>query len=66
MRLVVNGDELAVPEGSTIADLVARMDIESRGVAIAVEAEVVSKSVWKEFELAEGQHVEIVRAVQGG
>ena len=37
-----------------------------RGVAVAVEAEVVPRSEWDGVELAEGQRVEVLGAIQGG
>jgi sulfur carrier protein len=39
---------------------------ESRGVAVAVNDEVVPRARWKEHRLAPGDSVEIVSAVQGG
>jgi sulfur carrier protein len=37
-----------------------------RGVAIAVDAEVVPRGQWGAHELQEGARVEILRAIQGG
>jgi len=39
---------------------------EGRGVAVAVGAEVVPRSEWGARELAEGEHVEVLGAIQGG
>jgi sulfur carrier protein len=66
MKVTVNGEDHALPNGSTVSDLVESMGLEPRGVAVAVNREVVSKSEWQEFELSEGQRIEILRAVQGG
>jgi sulfur carrier protein len=40
--------------------------LDGRGVAAAVDGEVVPKEQWKETTLADGQHIEVVQAVQGG
>ncbi len=37
-----------------------------KGIAIAVNDTVVSRSRWLEHELRDGDRIEIVRAVQGG
>jgi sulfur carrier protein len=69
MKIVLNGAPHQVDERTTVAALVqevagARPD--GRGMAVAVDAEVVPRSVWGEVELTEGQRVEVVGAIQGG
>lgn len=67
MRLVVNGEPTEIPEGETVAWILDRLQIvDPRGVAVAVDGEVVPRSGWAEESLSEGQRVEVVRAVQGG
>ena len=53
----------------TVAGLVRDVSAggaDGRGVAVAVDAEVVPRSAWDEVELADGQRVEVVGAIQGG
>jgi sulfur carrier protein len=38
----------------------------ARGVAVAVDREVVPRSRWDDTHLADGQRVEVLEAVQGG
>ena len=70
MRLSVNGGPLEVPEGPegpTIRDVLAAAGMaDQRGLAVAVDGEVVPRSEWGYSTVAEGQQVEVVRAVQGG
>jgi sulfur carrier protein len=67
MRVFVNGEQRSVPEGATVAALVAESaPAGERGVAVAVDAEVVPRSEWDETLLSEGQRVEILAAIQGG
>jgi sulfur carrier protein len=51
-----------------VADAVKAVgaDGETRGVAVAVDGEVVRRTEWVSTPLAEKQAVEVVRAVQGG
>lgn len=66
MKIVINGKEHAVADTATVSDLPTILGIEVRGIAIAIEGEVVTRDSWPEVRLEEGQRVEIVRAVQGG
>jgi sulfur carrier protein len=75
MRLTVNG-EPRDSGAATLADLfqseVARFDAEEstppnrRGFAIALNGNVVRKDKWAGTTLADGDRIEIVRAMQGG
>jgi sulfur carrier protein len=42
------------------------IDGDTRGVAVALDGEVVRRSDWESTKLAERQAIEVVRAVQGG
>jgi sulfur carrier protein len=68
MIVELNGSRTDLPEGSTVADAVDRAGAggEGRGVAVAVDGEVVRKAEWGKMELRGDQTVEVVRAVQGG
>ncbi len=65
---MVNGEERELAEGATVADAVAlagAADVE-RGIAVAVEGEVVPRGEWEDRVLTEGEAMEVVHAVQGG
>jgi sulfur carrier protein len=68
VNLTVNGERRELPDGSTVADAVraSGMPALARGVAVAVDREVVPGSRWDSTELHEGQRVEVLQAVQGG
>jgi sulfur carrier protein len=67
MKVIVNGNETELPQGATVAALVERLEVPGgRGVAVAVEAEVVPRGEWERHALGEGDHVEVLRAIQGG
>jgi sulfur carrier protein len=68
MVVVVNGERRSVPEGTTVQDVVQLVgDARAgRGVAVAIEGEVVPRGSWSGTRLPEGARVEIVTAVQGG
>ena len=68
MTLRVNGERRELPDGTTVAELVASLPVapEGRGLAVALDGEVVPRGSWGLTELREGASVEIVVAVQGG
>lgn len=64
--IYVNGEGSDVPPGTTLRDLLRRLDAPERGVAIAVDAEVVPRGEWSTYTLDDGARVEVLIAVQGG
>ncbi len=61
----VNGESLPYVAQS-VAELVRRLDIEPRGVAVAIDGDVVRRSEWEHVLIADGNVIEIVTAVAGG
>jgi sulfur carrier protein len=68
LNVTVNGEPVQLPEGATVEELVelAAASARDRGVAVAVDAEVVPRSAWDETVLSEGQSIELLAAMQGG
>ncbi|HJS93077.1 MAG TPA: sulfur carrier protein ThiS [Solirubrobacteraceae bacterium] len=68
MTVTINGTRREFAEGATVASVVAALPNapEGRGVAVAVDGEVVPRAQWANTELREGANVEVVVAVQGG
>jgi sulfur carrier protein len=68
MKVELNGRPAELPEGATVTDAVAAAGADGgqRGVAVALEGEVVPRGEWETTSLREGQSVEVVRAIQGG
>ena len=68
MIVHVNGEPLRLPEGATVSAILERLDLgpPRRGVAVAVDAQVVPRADWDERPLADGAHVELLTAIQGG
>jgi len=68
MNVVLNGEAREFADGSTIASALEALDLPGagRGVAVAIDAEVVPRGQWAKTELHEGARVEILRAIQGG
>ena len=66
MNVVVNGEDRTVVPACTVADLATDLGVGPKGVAVAVNGEVVGRSEWTERRLDEGDRVEVLGAMQGG
>ena len=68
MQLTVNGQEQSVDGASTLLDLLIEMNFkaEQKGIAVAVNAEVIARAMWADMRLRNGDRVDIIHAVQGG
>ncbi|WP_299531023.1 sulfur carrier protein ThiS [uncultured Streptomyces sp.] len=66
VTVYVNGAGRAVPAATTLETLVAELTTAPRGVAAALNEDVVPRGRWAATPLAEGDRVEVLTAVQGG
>jgi sulfur carrier protein len=68
VNVTLNGAPRELDAPAVVSDAVAASgaEPEGRGLAVAVDGEVVPRGQWDGFELREGQRIEVVRAVQGG
>ena len=68
MRIRLNGEEKNVEAQINIRELLIELELdpEQSGIAVAINREVIPKTLWKETEICENSEVEIIRAVQGG
>jgi sulfur carrier protein len=63
--VTVNGFRESL-EAATVAELVEARALNAAGVAVAINGRVVPRVAWPTTPIAEGDTVEIVRAMQGG
>ena len=68
MRIELNGEPRELAAGATLADAVraSGADEGARGVAVALEGEVVPRAAWGSTPLSDGAEVEVLAAIQGG
>jgi sulfur carrier protein len=64
--LILNGERCRLEEGVTIGAVVDDLGLGRRGVAVAVNEQVVPRSSWDGTALSSADRVEILTAVQGG
>lgn len=66
MHVVANGKPTALADGATVADLLAAMGLGGKWVLVERNGEPVKRADLDTTVLAEGDRLELVRAVAGG
>jgi thiazole synthase len=69
MRIELNGTDVELPVGASLADAVRESGAEpaaARGIAVALDGVVVPRAEWSATLLTDGRRVEVLAAIQGG
>lgn len=66
MNVMVNGEAQELDVGITVDALVGVLAASPKGLAVAVNEEVVPRSMWRDVELQPDDRVEVLTANRGG
>ena len=66
MHVQLNGEAFELPDGTTVAELIDRLDLAGRRVAVELNLDIVPRSQHAATALREGDRVEVVHAIGGG
>lgn len=69
IHIIVNGEPVEHPADTTVAEFLHARGLDPdqpKGIAVAVNDEVIRKSDWASAALQEGDRVEVITARQGG
>ena len=66
MKITVNNHSSEFPAGTTLAQVLAALDLERPGTAVAVDKRVIKASERDSFVLYDGATVIVIGAVCGG
>ena len=66
MTIKLNDQTHEVPEGTSLTILLENLGINPKGIAVAIDYEVVPKNKWEETILIDGLELILIQAVQGG
>ena len=66
MKIFINTEPKELDRTKNIFELVEYLGISTKGMALAVNNSVVSKSEWEKFQLNENDKILIIKATQGG
>jgi thiamine biosynthesis protein ThiS len=66
IAISVNGEAREIPAPATVADLLTRIGLDTRKVAVERNLEIVPRSIYGTTLLAAGDQLEIVHFIGGG
>lgn len=66
LHIQLNGQSFELPAGETIADLIGRLELAGRRLAVELNRDIVPRSRHAGTPLRDGDQVEIVQAIGGG
>ncbi|WP_431268883.1 sulfur carrier protein ThiS [Dankookia sp. P2] len=66
ISITVNGEAREIPHPATVADLLARIGLDLRKVAVERNLEIVPRSTYAATALSAGDQLEIVHFIGGG
>jgi len=66
MHILLNGERHEVPDKSSLADLLATLELQNRRFAAEVNEQLIPRSQHAAHELSADDRVEIVQAIGGG
>jgi len=66
LKITLNGKELTLPNGITIAELISQKQLKPETVIVEHNSELVKKETWAGIVLKENDRLEILRFVGGG
>ncbi len=66
MEIVLNGEPTDVPDRLSVADLIQRLSLENKRLALELNREIVPRSCYGEVTIKPGDAIEIVHAIGGG
>jgi sulfur carrier protein len=66
MRVTLNGEQRELPDGLTVATLLAHLGVKAPRVAVEVNESVVTKDRYQAHRIGPGDAIEIVAFVGGG
>jgi sulfur carrier protein len=66
MHIQLNGESFELPDGQTVEELISRLDLAGRRVAVELNLDIVPRSQHGATTLRDGDRVEVVHAIGGG
>ena len=66
MNISLNGKTHSLADNSSLSSLIDALDLTGKRIAVEVNDELVPRSEHADYQLNEGDRVEIVQAIGGG
>ncbi|MGL4852303.1 MAG: sulfur carrier protein ThiS [Phocaeicola sp.] len=66
MKILINNKETEVATQATVAQLAKQLELPEKGVAMAINNQMIPRSTWEEHLLQSGDSLVIIQAACGG
>jgi thiamine biosynthesis protein ThiS len=66
MNIIVNGDKISIEKNINLENFLKLNNINNKNIVIEINKIIITKSMWKEKKIKEGDVIEIITAVGGG
>ena len=66
MKVTANGKERGAADGSSVSEFVRELGLDPRFVIIELNGDALERARFEQVRLADGDRIEIVKAVAGG
>mgnify|MGYP005994231437 CR=1 FL=1 len=66
MNIQLNNNTIQIKNSISVEELIASQNISTKGIAVAVNTNIVAKSEWGNKQLKENDNIIIITATQGG
>ena len=66
ISVFVNGEDVRIEAGSTVSDLISKLDLKPERVALEYNGSILPRSTWSDLRLEDGSRLEVVHFVGGG
>ncbi len=65
MQVIINGEQKSLKSSATVSDIISNLNIEGK-IAVEVNKEILPRSQFDQYQVCDGDVLEIVRAIGGG
>ncbi|MBT7814492.1 MAG: sulfur carrier protein ThiS [Gammaproteobacteria bacterium] len=66
MNIIVNGNKISIEKNINLENFLKLNNINNKNIVIEINKIIITKSMWKEKKIKEGDVIEIITAVGGG
>jgi len=66
MEITVNQQNYCLNDSCSVEQMLSAVNLQAKGIAIAINQTIISKSDWARHELKHGDQVVIIKATPGG
>lgn len=66
MNIKVNGNKISIEKNINLENFLKLNNINNKNIVIEINKIIITKSMWKEKKIKEGDVIEIITAVGGG